>query len=173
MITCGDKGHEVFQHVSSLGLHPSIDPRARGDCLQASTLATGRLERPRSRPPAALVHESATTMGASTLSDPCLRPRRHHGNSFSRCLQLSSTRAQPQCERPHSVLTLGHHRSMRTWRSRNRWNLGSSGSCHQTSHTTCKFGRRGYDWADEAPGRRKSCSRASAIGSICPRGATS
>ena len=119
----------------------------------SSTRATSQWERPRSLI-IAFVHEG--TMG-----------------TFSRCLKLSSTRALPRCERPRSVLTPVHHPSTRTWRSRNRWNPGSSGSCHQTSRTTCKFGRRGYDWADEAPGRRKSCSRASAMGSIGPRCATS
>ena len=141
------------------------------DSIHRSTLAPeGTVcKRPRSRLGGWSVHALVLGQLSSTKAPPQWeRPRSlvvafvHEGTmgTFFRCLQLSSTRAQPRCERPRSVLTLGHHPSMRTWRSRNRWNLGSSGSCHQTSHTTCKFGRRGYDWADEAPGRRKSCSRA-------------
>ena len=102
MKTCGDTGHKVFQLMCSLGLHPTIDPRARGDSLQASTLATGRLERPPSRPHAALVHESNITMGAPTLSDRCLRPRRHHANFLSLLAALvhesaATTRASALC----------------------------------------------------------------------------
>ena len=143
------------------------------DSIRQSTLAPEGIvcKRPRSRlggwSVRALVHESATTMGASTLSGRCLRPRRHHGNFFSRCLQLSSTRAHARRERPRSVLTPGR-----------RGGPAIAGTqallVHVTRlHTTCKFGRGGYDWADDAPGRRKSCSQPSAIFSIRPRGATS
>ena len=152
------------------------------DSIHRSTLAPEGIicKRPCSRRGGWSVHALVLGQLSSTRAPPQWgRPRSlivafvQEGTmgTFFRCLQLSSTRARR--ERPRSVLTPVHHPSTMTWRSRNRWNPGSSGSCHQTSRTTCKFGRRGYDWADEAPGRRKSSSQASATCSIRPRGATS